>query len=46
MQVEYQYYFRPANHWNIITREVYNVLLPFYINDLPARLKVVLLEKE
>lgn len=44
MQVEYR--FRPANHWNVIPWEVYNALLPFYMNDLPARLKVVLIEKE
>ena len=44
MQVEYR--FRPTNHWNVIPWEVYNALLPFYMNDLPARLKVVLIEKE
>lgn len=44
MQLEYR--FRPANHWNVIPWEVYNALLPFYMNALPARLKVVLLEKE
>jgi hypothetical protein len=28
------YYFKPAGHWNIITKEVYDVLVRFYGPDM------------
>ena len=46
MQVEYQYYFRPALHWNIVSEEVYNILVKFYLHDTPLRLKISTKEKE
>lgn len=46
MQVEYQYYFRPAQHWNLVSAEVYHTLLKFYLHDTPLRLKLSVKEKE
>ena len=44
MKLEYR--FRPANYWNIISWEVYNVILPFYINERPQRLLVTTVEEK
>lgn len=34
------HWFRPNLHWNVVSREVFHVLLKFY--DQPDRLKVTL----
>ena len=44
MKTEYR--FRPANHWNVIPWEVYNALLPFYVNDRPQRLMITTVEEK
>lgn len=31
--MKFTYYFKPAQHWNVCTKEVYNVLCKFYDSD-------------
>lgn len=43
MQLEYR--FRPANHWNVITKAVYDVLWNHY-GPLDNRLKVIIVKEK
>lgn len=43
MQLEYR--FRPANHWNVITKAVYDVLWDHY-DPLDNRLKVIIVKEK
>ena len=43
MQLEYR--FRPVNHWNVITKAVYDVLWNHY-GTLDNRLKVIIVKEK